>query len=234
MATPRATVEWAMCDRCGKWRKLPAHVAPSSLPAKWYCSMTTWNPARASCAAELEPDDGTLPEVVVVGGGSASAQAPPVAATSPSPPQQPALALASAPAASTATMRGQLEALARALHETSLVLRRPGEDPARTNDDLFAALNSALEHMRRADDAAKAAVREGADRASTEPVLLVPVTSNLLQRLDMANGASDPALFTAEVLRFAAQESDRLDRARAALRAASKATTSAGAGDGQS
>lgn len=34
--------QWVLCDRCAKWRKLPAEVDPESLPETWECSMMTW------------------------------------------------------------------------------------------------------------------------------------------------------------------------------------------------
>ncbi|RHY39527.1 hypothetical protein DYB30_008982 [Aphanomyces astaci] len=38
-------LEWAQCEKCNKWRKLPAHVKSVNLPDKWFCSMNHWNPA---------------------------------------------------------------------------------------------------------------------------------------------------------------------------------------------
>ncbi|RHY26015.1 hypothetical protein DYB32_007938 [Aphanomyces invadans] len=38
-------LEWAQCEKCNKWRKLPAHVKSANLPDKWYCSLNHWNPA---------------------------------------------------------------------------------------------------------------------------------------------------------------------------------------------
>lgn len=40
---------WAQCDTCRKWRRLPDFVDPKKLPAKWYCDMNKFDPARASC-----------------------------------------------------------------------------------------------------------------------------------------------------------------------------------------
>jgi len=47
------------CERaeCRKWRRLPLDVDPESLPDLWVCSMNTWDPRFASCAAEEEDVD---------------------------------------------------------------------------------------------------------------------------------------------------------------------------------
>ncbi|KAF0722924.1 hypothetical protein Ae201684_018001 [Aphanomyces euteiches] len=58
--SPEKTVlEWAMCDKCKKWRKLPAHVKSATLPEHWFCSMNHWNPVVASCSAPQEADTET-------------------------------------------------------------------------------------------------------------------------------------------------------------------------------
>ncbi|OIT02885.1 b3 domain-containing transcription repressor val1 [Nicotiana attenuata] len=46
--------QWAQCDSCSKWRRLPVHVL---LPAKWTCSDNIWDSRRCSCAApdEINP-----------------------------------------------------------------------------------------------------------------------------------------------------------------------------------
>ncbi|KAH9126133.1 hypothetical protein LEN26_009413, partial [Aphanomyces euteiches] len=60
--SPEKTVlEWAMCDKCKKWRKLPAHVKSATLPEHWFCSMNHWNPAVASCSAPEESDQDPTP-----------------------------------------------------------------------------------------------------------------------------------------------------------------------------
>ncbi|TMW55532.1 hypothetical protein Poli38472_010414 [Pythium oligandrum] len=51
-----AVLEWAQCEKCNKWRKLPAHIKSSTLPDKWYCSMNHWDPSRASCSIAQEED----------------------------------------------------------------------------------------------------------------------------------------------------------------------------------
>ncbi|XP_070034014.1 B3 domain-containing transcription repressor VAL1-like isoform X2 [Nicotiana tomentosiformis] len=46
--------QWAQCDSCSIWRRLPVHVL---LPAKWTCSDNIWDSRRCSCAApdEINP-----------------------------------------------------------------------------------------------------------------------------------------------------------------------------------
>ncbi|GLT41740.1 hypothetical protein SLA2020_157830 [Shorea laevis] len=46
--------QWAQCDSCSKWRRLPADAL---LPAKWTCMENTWDQSRLSCSAldELNP-----------------------------------------------------------------------------------------------------------------------------------------------------------------------------------
>ena len=46
--------EWAACDRCNKWRRLPRSVAASSLPDPWYCEMNTWDEQRNRCEVPEE------------------------------------------------------------------------------------------------------------------------------------------------------------------------------------
>ncbi|KAK4274932.1 hypothetical protein QN277_018089 [Acacia crassicarpa] len=48
--------QWASCDDCTKWRKLPIDVL---LPPKWTCSKNVWDPTRSSCSApeELGPKE---------------------------------------------------------------------------------------------------------------------------------------------------------------------------------
>ncbi|ETW09984.1 hypothetical protein, variant [Aphanomyces invadans] len=54
-------LEWAQCEKCNKWRKLPAHVKSANLPDKWYCSLNHWNPAVASCSVPEETDQEHVP-----------------------------------------------------------------------------------------------------------------------------------------------------------------------------
>lgn len=42
-----------MCDRCSKWRRVPAYVDSNILPAQWFCEMSP-DTARATCAAPQE------------------------------------------------------------------------------------------------------------------------------------------------------------------------------------
>ncbi|CAN1277214.1 B3 domain-containing transcription repressor VAL2 [Linum perenne] len=46
--------QWAQCDGCSKWRRLPIDVL---LPPKWTCSENAWDQTRCSCSApdELTP-----------------------------------------------------------------------------------------------------------------------------------------------------------------------------------
>ncbi|KAH8740029.1 hypothetical protein FG386_000856 [Cryptosporidium ryanae] len=47
-------VDWAQCELCKKWRKLPPGLNPSTLPDEWVCSMNTWDPFFSSCSASEE------------------------------------------------------------------------------------------------------------------------------------------------------------------------------------
>ena len=51
-------VEWVMCEKCEKWRKLPSHISADDLPDTWYCTMNTWNPKAASCDAPEDKAEG--------------------------------------------------------------------------------------------------------------------------------------------------------------------------------
>ena len=62
-----AAENWAQCDKCRKWRKVPATVDVESLPKRWYCVYNTWNPSVARCSAKQEVDD------VATTGGEAGA-----------------------------------------------------------------------------------------------------------------------------------------------------------------
>ena len=48
---------WVGCDKCGKWRKLPAGVAlpNEAASARWTCKQNKWDPARNKCSAPEEP-----------------------------------------------------------------------------------------------------------------------------------------------------------------------------------
>lgn len=45
--------QWAQCDNCSKWRRLPADVL---LPSNWICSDNIWDSNRCSCSAPDEMD----------------------------------------------------------------------------------------------------------------------------------------------------------------------------------
>jgi len=59
--------EWVQCDKCEKWRRLPARISPKDLPDVWYCSMNTWDPRSASCAIHEEDFPGVEQETNVGG-----------------------------------------------------------------------------------------------------------------------------------------------------------------------
>jgi len=42
---------WAQCEKCQKWRILPASVDKDKLPDPWFCEMNTYDPKRNSCEA---------------------------------------------------------------------------------------------------------------------------------------------------------------------------------------
>ncbi|XP_027933510.1 B3 domain-containing protein Os07g0563300-like isoform X1 [Vigna unguiculata] len=44
-------IQWAQCEDCLKWRKLPASAL---LPSKWTCADNSWDPERSSCSAAQE------------------------------------------------------------------------------------------------------------------------------------------------------------------------------------
>ncbi|KAK4858002.1 hypothetical protein QYF36_009440 [Acer negundo] len=53
---PGGQEQWAQCDDCSKWRKLPSDVL---LPPKWTCSDNVWDSIRCSCSApeEMSPKE---------------------------------------------------------------------------------------------------------------------------------------------------------------------------------
>ncbi|TDH71767.1 hypothetical protein CCR75_001798 [Bremia lactucae] len=57
----KTVLEWAQCEKCNKWRKLPQHIKSSTLPDKWYCSMNHWDLSRAKCSIPEEADQEPLP-----------------------------------------------------------------------------------------------------------------------------------------------------------------------------
>ncbi|OII75327.1 uncharacterized protein cubi_01848 [Cryptosporidium ubiquitum] len=42
-------VDWAQCELCKKWRKLPLGMNPNTLPEEWVCTMNTWDKIYNSC-----------------------------------------------------------------------------------------------------------------------------------------------------------------------------------------
>ncbi|GIX61731.1 CW-type Zinc Finger protein [Babesia caballi] len=48
--SPKTTVEnWAQCENCKKWRRLPPTVDTEKLPDLWVCSLNVWDPGHNSC-----------------------------------------------------------------------------------------------------------------------------------------------------------------------------------------
>ncbi|XP_059623372.1 B3 domain-containing protein Os07g0563300-like isoform X2 [Cornus florida] len=43
--------QWAQCENCLKWRKVPADTL---LPSRWTCSQNSWDPERSLCSATQE------------------------------------------------------------------------------------------------------------------------------------------------------------------------------------
>ena len=43
---------WVQCDRCHKWRHLPASVDLDTLPEHWFCELNTYDAKRNNCEAE--------------------------------------------------------------------------------------------------------------------------------------------------------------------------------------
>uniref|UniRef100_A0A671W9Z5 MORC family CW-type zinc finger 3a n=1 Tax=Sparus aurata TaxID=8175 RepID=A0A671W9Z5_SPAAU len=52
----RPDQNWAQCDTCLKWRKLPDGIDCTKLPEKWYCALNP-DPQFRSCQVEEEPED---------------------------------------------------------------------------------------------------------------------------------------------------------------------------------
>jgi hypothetical protein len=50
-------LEWVMCEKCAKWRRLPPHISANSLPDVWDCTMNTWDRGSATCDAEEDETD---------------------------------------------------------------------------------------------------------------------------------------------------------------------------------
>ncbi|XP_052187292.1 B3 domain-containing transcription repressor VAL1 isoform X2 [Diospyros lotus] len=56
--------QWAQCDTCSKWRRLPVDVL---LPPKWTCSENIWDLSRCSCSAPNEMNPKELESLLKVG-----------------------------------------------------------------------------------------------------------------------------------------------------------------------
>ncbi|KAL9459738.1 hypothetical protein AB3S75_003022 [Citrus x aurantiifolia] len=56
--------QWAQCDDCSKWRKLPTDAL---LPPKWTCSDNVWDSIRCSCSAAEEMIQKDLENLLRVG-----------------------------------------------------------------------------------------------------------------------------------------------------------------------
>ena len=54
-------MEWAQCDRCAKWRRLPAGIKGKMLPKQWFCEMNVWDPRRARCDHPEDDKDASRP-----------------------------------------------------------------------------------------------------------------------------------------------------------------------------
>ncbi|XP_019055852.1 PREDICTED: B3 domain-containing protein Os07g0563300-like [Nelumbo nucifera] len=61
-------VQWAQCEDCSKWRKLPFDAL---LPSRWTCSKNSWDPKR-SCNSAQELSMEQLEEIISSGKSTAS------------------------------------------------------------------------------------------------------------------------------------------------------------------
>ncbi|PNT74937.1 hypothetical protein BRADI_1g24720v3 [Brachypodium distachyon] len=60
--------QWAQCEDCSKWRKLPVGAL---LPSKWTCSDNKWDPERTSCESAQEATTEELAELFPIKAGAA-------------------------------------------------------------------------------------------------------------------------------------------------------------------
>ncbi|KAG8099665.1 hypothetical protein GUJ93_ZPchr0013g36019 [Zizania palustris] len=60
--------QWAQCEDCSKWRKLPVDAL---LPSKWTCSDNKWDPERFSCVSAQEINMEELAEMIPLKPGAA-------------------------------------------------------------------------------------------------------------------------------------------------------------------
>ncbi|KAA8543650.1 hypothetical protein F0562_021604 [Nyssa sinensis] len=56
--------QWAQCDSCSKWRKLPVEVL---LPPKWTCLENIWDSSRCSCSVPDEMNQKELESLFRIG-----------------------------------------------------------------------------------------------------------------------------------------------------------------------
>lgn len=56
---PEMPTSWVQCEACRKWRRVAWFVDSETLPELWECTMNTWDPENATCAA---PQDGYDPD----------------------------------------------------------------------------------------------------------------------------------------------------------------------------
>ncbi|XP_060944504.1 MORC family CW-type zinc finger protein 3-like [Limanda limanda] len=52
----RPDQNWAQCDDCSRWRKLPDGIDSDKLPEKWFCRLNP-DPQFRSCQVDEEPED---------------------------------------------------------------------------------------------------------------------------------------------------------------------------------
>lgn len=73
-APSRSTVnvDWVQCNKCNKWRRVPAFIKVSDLPDVWVCSQNTWATAFARCSAKEESDPDTVGTTIPSQGGQVS------------------------------------------------------------------------------------------------------------------------------------------------------------------
>lgn len=55
--------QWAQCEDCSKWRKLPLDAL---MPSKWTCSDNKWDPERSSCEPAQEISMEELAELIPI------------------------------------------------------------------------------------------------------------------------------------------------------------------------
>ncbi|KAG2637697.1 hypothetical protein PVAP13_2NG534103 [Panicum virgatum] len=65
--------QWAQCENCSKWRKLPVDAL---MPSKWTCSDNKWDSERSSCEAAQEISMEELAELIPIKSGPGGARKP--------------------------------------------------------------------------------------------------------------------------------------------------------------